>query len=189
MKRTATLDLLLRSAPRLLGNEKLKPLPREEAAETACRVVAALDNSVFAIQGPPGAGKTYTAARVICTLVAAGKKVGVSAFSHKAIRKVLEQVQLAAIDFEREIRCVQKVSEDSANEDLLKSNPALAALQTHLQQRIAAACGKSSKDIEVKATTETDVDRLDDKAGGKCRNNRRNTERPNQQIVDDTNRE
>jgi hypothetical protein len=46
---------------------------------------------------------------------------------------------------------------DSAHEDLLKSNPALAALQTHLQQRIAAACGKSSKDIEVKATTETEL--------------------------------
>jgi predicted RecB family nuclease len=136
-------DLLLRSAPRLLAGENLKPLPGEEAAETACRVVAALDDSVFAIQGPPGAGKTYTAARVICTLVAAGKKVGVSAFSHKAIRKVLEQVQLAAIDFDMEVRCVQKVSEDSCNEDLhgvattANNKAPLAALQSGQAQVVA----------------------------------------------------
>ena len=136
-------DLLLRSAPRLLADENLKPLPREEAAETACRVVAALDNSVFAIQGPPGAGKTYTAARVICTLVAAGKKVGVSAFSHKAIRKVLEQVQLAAIELDMEVRCVQKVSEDSVNDDLpgvattANNKAPLAALQSGQAQVVA----------------------------------------------------
>ncbi len=111
-------DLLLRSAPRLLKNENIKALPGEQAVETACRVVAALDRSVFAIQGPPGAGKTFTAARLICTLVAAGKKVGVSAFSHKAIRKVLEQVQLAASELEVEVRCVQKIAEGSCNEDL-----------------------------------------------------------------------
>ena len=33
----------------------------------------------------------------------------------------------------------------------------LKALQTHLQQRIAAICGKSSKDIEVTALTEKTV--------------------------------
>ena len=136
-------DLLLRNPPRLLRDENLKPLPGEEAVETACRVVAALDCSVFAIQGPPGAGKTFTAARVICTLVAAGKKVGVSAFSHKAIRKVLEQVQLAAIELEMEVRCVQKVGEDSCNEDLPGVETAtnnkipLAALQSGQAQVVA----------------------------------------------------
>jgi uncharacterized protein len=32
----------------------------------------ALDNSAPAIQGPPGAGKTFTGARMICQLVAQG---------------------------------------------------------------------------------------------------------------------
>jgi len=45
----------------------------------------------------------------------------------------------------------------SANNELFNSNPSLRALQTRLQQRIAAACGKSSNDIEVTATTETNV--------------------------------
>jgi hypothetical protein len=46
---------------------------------------------------------------------------------------------------------------DSTNEKVLQTNPALAALQTRLQERIAAVCGKSNKDIEVTAVTETDV--------------------------------
>ena len=69
--------------------------------------------------------------------------MGVSAFSHKAIRKVLEQVQLAAIDFDMEVRCVQKVSEDSCNEDLpgvattANNKAPLAALQSGHAQVLA----------------------------------------------------
>ena len=44
-----------------------------------------------------------------------------------------------------------------ADEEILHANPALRALQRHLQQRIAAVCGKSSNDIEVTAVTETNV--------------------------------
>ncbi len=40
---------------------------------------------VLPIQGPPGTGKTYTGARMILDLVAAGKRVGITAQSHKAI--------------------------------------------------------------------------------------------------------
>jgi hypothetical protein len=49
------------------------------------------------------------------------------------------------------------VFSDPANEKLMHANPALAALQTHLQQRIAAVCGKSNRDVEVRAVTETEV--------------------------------
>ena len=59
---------------------------------TACRIVLALEDSVFAIQGPPGAGKTFTGARMICELVKAEKKIGVTALSHKVIRHLLEEV-------------------------------------------------------------------------------------------------
>ena len=41
------------------------------------------------VQGPPGTGKTYTASRVITTLLAAGKKVGVTSNSHKAVVNLL----------------------------------------------------------------------------------------------------
>jgi predicted RecB family nuclease len=108
----AARDLLLRREPRLSGGESIAPLPGEEPKVTACRIASALDHSVFAIQGPPGAGKTFTGARMICQIVAAGKKVGVTALSHKVIRKLLEEVVAAASeDTVRRVRCLQKLSE------------------------------------------------------------------------------
>jgi len=52
-------DLLLRQPPRLINGEKLQQLASETAVNTANRIVLALEESVFAIQGPPGSGKTY----------------------------------------------------------------------------------------------------------------------------------
>ena len=84
----------------------------------------------------PQARENLHRRRVICTLVAAGKKVGVSAFSHKAIRKVLEEVQIAAIDLDMEVRCVQKVSEDSATKicPALQRPPTTKRLSPHSNQ-------------------------------------------------------
>jgi predicted RecB family nuclease len=108
----AVRDLLLRKAPRLFSGETISPLPLEEPKVTACRVVKSLDHSVFAIQGPPGAGKTYTGARMICQLVAQGKKVGVTALSHKVIQKLLaEVVDAAAVDGVAGVRCLQKLKD------------------------------------------------------------------------------
>ncbi|WP_307856930.1 TM0106 family RecB-like putative nuclease [Mycolicibacter acidiphilus] len=56
------------------------------------RWVLNLDHSYAAIQGPPGAGKTYSAAHLIHTLVLAGKRVGVTATTHHAIDNVVEGV-------------------------------------------------------------------------------------------------
>ncbi len=41
------------------------------------------------IQGPPGTGKTFTASRVIASLLASGKKIGVASNSHKAVVNLL----------------------------------------------------------------------------------------------------
>jgi len=51
-----------------------------------------LDRSCVPVQGPPGAGKTYTASHAILRLVQSGKKVGVTAMSHRAIENLLEAV-------------------------------------------------------------------------------------------------
>jgi predicted RecB family nuclease len=105
-------DLLLRKAPRLLFGEAIAPLLGEETKETACRVASALDHSLFAIQGPPGAGKTYTGARMICQLVSDGKNIGITALSHKVIRKLLEEVVSAASeDGLCGVKCMQKLNE------------------------------------------------------------------------------
>jgi len=103
-------DLLLRKPPRLGGGETLKRLASERAVTTAERIGIALEDSALAIQGPPGSGKTYTGARMICELVKRGKKVGVTALSHKVIRNLLDGVVEAAQEKEIEemARCLHR---------------------------------------------------------------------------------
>ena len=104
----AARDLLLNAVPRLDG----QPLqaPAETPHEAATRL-APHTSGFLPIQGPPGAGKTYTGARMICALVQAGKKVGVAANSHKVIRNLLDAVLKAAIESGQAVSCIQKVSE------------------------------------------------------------------------------
>jgi len=50
------------------------------------------------IQGPPGTGKTWTGARLVVSLIASGKRVGIAANSHKAINNLLAAVEAVAAD-------------------------------------------------------------------------------------------
>src|SRR5688572_28714305 len=65
----AACDLLLRRPPRL--TDGVGPLIHsgESTVTAAKRIEVLLDHSVLAIQGPPGAGKTYGGARMICELI------------------------------------------------------------------------------------------------------------------------
>ena len=69
------------------------------------------------MQGPPGAGKTYTAARAILGLVADGRKVGITAFTHSAIGNLVRAVIEAAEDACTPVRIVQKISKDEQGVD------------------------------------------------------------------------
>jgi uncharacterized protein len=93
----AARDLLLRAHPRA-GQAPGAPLrhPGEKAADAARRLVLSLDHSTLPIQGPPGSGKTYTGARMIVDLVRSGRRVGVTANSHKVIGNLLDEVVRAA---------------------------------------------------------------------------------------------
>jgi len=112
-------DLLLRRPPRLINGEKLQQLASETPVNTANRIVLALEDSVFAIQGPPGSGKTHTGARMICELVKLGKRIGVTALSHKVIRKLLDDVVAAAdeMDFAG-VRCLDRDREGEESESV-----------------------------------------------------------------------
>jgi uncharacterized protein len=70
-----------------------------------------LEQGVLPIQGPPGAGKTTTGARMICELVRAGKQVGITAVSHSVIRNLLDKTLEVARNKGIEVKCVQKVTE------------------------------------------------------------------------------
>ncbi len=89
--------LLLREPPRL-GQAPGEPLlaAGEEAVLGVVRMALGLSRSVLSVQGPPGSGKTYTAAATIAALIAAGRRVGVTANSHSVIVHLLERaLQLA----------------------------------------------------------------------------------------------
>ena len=98
---SASADLLFRRAPHLkkgasnAKNAENLPLevdfsgsnlPTVDAVHAAVR---ALDRSYVAVQGPPGAGKTFLASHVIARLVAEGAKVGVVAQSHAVIENLM----------------------------------------------------------------------------------------------------
>ena len=71
-------------------------------------------DDVLPVQGPPGSGKTYTGARMILDLVREGKKVGVSALSHKAIGNLLVEIADAAEEAGQQVSILQKAGEDDA---------------------------------------------------------------------------
>jgi predicted RecB family nuclease len=90
-------DILLRAFPRIEVIATGTPLQDESVdLEQAKKIAANLDESYLFIQGPPGSGKTWTGARLIVHLMRAGKRVGVTANSHKAIHNLLEEVERVA---------------------------------------------------------------------------------------------
>jgi uncharacterized protein len=93
----AARDVLLRKPPRLDADAP-GPLLREAESPRAAalRLVVKLDASYLAIQGPPGSGKTTLGGEMIAALVASGKRVGVTANSHKVIGQLLEMAAAAA---------------------------------------------------------------------------------------------
>jgi superfamily I DNA and/or RNA helicase len=65
--------------------------------------VLALRESVLPIQGPPGSGKTFAGARMICDLLRGGRKVGITGTSHKVIGNLLAEVLHAARPDEEDV--------------------------------------------------------------------------------------
>jgi uncharacterized protein len=101
-------DLLLRSRPGL-GGDPMR-LPDETALQAALRIAPKL-RGVLPIQGPPGAGKTYIGARMICELVDTGARIGITANSHKVIHNLLDEVFRVADERSLELSAIQKVSD------------------------------------------------------------------------------
>ena len=128
-------DLLLRQRPRIGG----APLQRdgETTVEAALRIAPLLEGGVLPIQGPPGAGKTFTGARMICALVDAGAKVGITANSHKVIRNLLDEVVQAAEESGTDLTAIQKPADSEDDVDRLrfttKNQDVFGALQRDCQ--------------------------------------------------------
>jgi uncharacterized protein len=86
--------------------------PRLGSFTDAASAVVQMDGTHLVIQGPPGTGKTFTSARAIVDLLRLGKRIGVTALSHKAINNLLEAVEDAAVERGVVFRGVKKSSGD-----------------------------------------------------------------------------
>jgi uncharacterized protein len=106
----AARDLLLRRSPRLPAGTPLR-CTAEGAADAVRRLAGRLDGGVLAVQGPPGAGKTYTGARAVVDLVRSGRRVGLTASSHKVIGNLLDAVMAAAREAGVPVRAMQKADD------------------------------------------------------------------------------
>ncbi|OBH10459.1 TM0106 family RecB-like putative nuclease [Mycobacterium sp. E1747] len=100
LPRTGAIDILLRRAPRTRSGSAL---PRgAETPDIAADITAALldlDSSYLAVHGPPGTGKTHTAARVIQRLATDHCwRIGVVAQSHATVENLLDCVIDAGLD-------------------------------------------------------------------------------------------
>jgi uncharacterized protein len=116
----AARDLLLRKSP-LLRESTLHEVSTAnlDVVDVAKAIVVALDETALPIQGPPGAGKTYTGARMIVELVRSGLRVGITGVSHKVISKLLEDTCKAAREAGVNFDAIQRVDTDDGCKDNL----------------------------------------------------------------------
>ncbi len=127
----AARSFLLREPPELLNSERLRVRDTEEFSDELSRIVTALSSSVLAVQGPPGSGKTTSAARTIDALVTKRKmKIGVTALSHAVIRNLLKTIY---IEGSGRVRCMHKSDKkyDGSSEKIevtTTNRPALTGL-------------------------------------------------------------
>ena len=92
------------------------------AAADVAEAIAKLDGSYLFIQGPPGAGKTYTGSHAIVELMRRGFRIGVTSNSHKAINNLLEAVERVAA--ERGLRISRRQEDAAATTSKFERQPA-----------------------------------------------------------------
>ncbi|MCW5661674.1 MAG: TM0106 family RecB-like putative nuclease [Burkholderiaceae bacterium] len=107
--------LLRREPPRLHGFAPGAPVVPAGAdlLQASIAAVRAMDRTLLYVQGPPGAGKTYTGARLIVDALARGLRVGVTSNSHKAINNLLAGVVQAAAERGVHVDGCRKISDDA----------------------------------------------------------------------------
>jgi len=132
-------ELLLRARPSVLRGEVGTLIGEDERLTEAAKSLTNLlsgQASVLPIQGPPGSGKTFTGGRMIVELVSQGRRVGVTAASHKVVSTLLREVCSAAKESGVRVRMIQKASEgdecDDASVIKAESNEAVMDALTKL---------------------------------------------------------
>src|SRR6266699_181325 len=109
----AARDLLRLEPPRIDGVIEGAPLVQagERARDIARLLAPRLNHTYLAIQGPPGSGKTTIGAELILDLVKQGKRVGITANSHKVIGNLLDKTIGEARRRGQAVQAIQKADE------------------------------------------------------------------------------
>jgi len=119
----AARDLLLRKQPRALKTAIANAISEGQLTKETKGLVASLckEPSILPIQGPPGSGKTFSCGRMIVELVKAGRRVGITAISHKVISNLLGEACKVARGAGVSLSAVQKGNEsDGCPDELVK---------------------------------------------------------------------
>jgi len=128
----AILDFLQRNTPRFTGHVSGNIINEDSGTPVLDQIIDKilnLNNSYLCIQGPPGAGKTYTGKHVIAELVKRGKRVGITSNSHKAINNLLLGVADVCLEQGIDVHCccTKDTGPELANADIeIISNSELA---------------------------------------------------------------
>ncbi|HEU4994617.1 MAG TPA: TM0106 family RecB-like putative nuclease, partial [Gemmatimonadaceae bacterium] len=108
---TAITGLLRRDKPRLADHVILSAEGAKDLKSATVDAVRRMRDTHLVIQGPPGTGKTFTSAHAIVALLDEGKRVGVAAHTHKAINKLLTEVEKVAHERRVAFKGIKKNSE------------------------------------------------------------------------------
>jgi len=131
---------LLDAAPPRMTSGRFDKRPDESAVAFAVRIGGALDETVLAIQGPPGAGKTFCGAEMICELVRQGKRVGVTATSHKVIRNLLDEVDVHAV----KLGVAARIAHKNGDEDDIDEAPRIKSIASNPDALATLTSGESN---------------------------------------------
>ena len=105
----AVTGILRKDQPRLTGGVILRDA--SDLLSGTVDAVCRMERTHLVIQGPPGSGKTHTAAHAIAELLSRGKRIGVTSLSHKAINNLLRAVETVARERGVAFRGVKRSSE------------------------------------------------------------------------------
>lgn len=138
-QQSAVIDFLTGAKPRISNHTGGDIVDSDEPNARLEQIITAiinLDNSYLPIQGPPGAGKTFTGKHVIAHLLKSGARIGISSNSHKAINNLLlstakycklQNIKAAFI-------CTQDTDDELADYDVTISS------NSKLSSQIQSAC-------------------------------------------------
>lgn len=120
-------NLLLRKAPEFPQRKE-----GQNHIDYSVEVLKNMDGDYLAIQGPPGAGKSYTGSNLILRLIQEGKKIGVTAMSHKVITHLLQKTYDLLEKEGINASMIQRINRNDLPWTTVKNNKqVLSALKSH----------------------------------------------------------